>query len=233
MTILKVLLIVALAGAPQDQNEELFSAARKGDVAAVRALLAKGVNVNAKTQYGATALSYACDRGNVEMVKLLLESGADPNAKDTFYGEVPLGWALYKGHAEIVKLLLEKGALGKDRALMTAAQSGKLDLAKAVLDVGGVKQEVLNSALSKALAGKFTEVAELLKKAGAQPAAADFQVDPDTLKSYTGTYSNEQVGILTFTFQDGKLLGQLTGSRYSMSVRSIRPLLQSKKSRQL
>jgi ankyrin repeat protein len=166
MTAIKVLLILALAGAQQDQNEEFLTAARKGDVAAVKALLAKGVNVNAKTRYGATALSYACDRGNVEMVKLLLDSGADVNAKDTFYGEVPIGWA-------------------------AAAQRGNTDMARVVLEIGGVKQDVMNSALGRALANNFNEIAEMLKKAGAQPPPpATFQIDADTLKSYAGVFKH-------------------------------------------
>src|SRR5215467_14021541 len=77
----------------KDKNEEFFAAARKGDVAALKTFLDHGVDVNAKTRYGATALSYACDKGHLEVVKLLIERGADPNVRDTFYGEVPLGWA--------------------------------------------------------------------------------------------------------------------------------------------
>jgi ankyrin repeat protein len=212
MTAIRVLLILALAGAQQDQNEEFWSAARKGDIPAVKALLAKGVDVNAKTRYGATALSYACDRGNVEMVKLLLDSGADVNVKDTFYGEVPIGWAASKGNAPVVKLLLEKGAEGKDRVLMIAAQRGNSEMAKVVLETGGVKQDVMNSALGRALANNHAEIAEMLKKAGAQPPpAATFQVDSETLKSYVGVYRNDQVGNITFTFPEGKLVGQVAG----------------------
>src|SRR5262245_32710088 len=78
----------------QDTNEEFFAAARKGDVAAVKAMVEKGTDINARTKYGATALSYACDKGHVELVKYLLDHGADVNVKDTFYGEVTLGWAI-------------------------------------------------------------------------------------------------------------------------------------------
>src|ERR1044071_4184750 len=127
-------LLLPVAAFAQNLNEEFFAAARKGDVAAVKAFLDKGVDVNAKTQYGATALSYACDKGHIEVVKLLIERGADVNMKDTFYGEVPLGWALVKGHTEIIKLLLERGAQGKERALMTGADAGNAELVKAVLD---------------------------------------------------------------------------------------------------
>src|SRR5262245_28972362 len=131
-TVYKPLLMLALLLCPlivnaQDQNEEFFAAARRGDIAVVKAFLEKGVNVNSKTRYGATALSYACDKGHAELVRLLIERGADVNVKDTFYGEVPLGWALSHGHAQIVKLLLEKGAAGIERALMAGVQDGNAE----------------------------------------------------------------------------------------------------------
>ena len=52
----------------------------------------------------------ASDNGNKEIVKLLLEKGADVNAKN-MYGETPLHKAASdNGNKEIVTLLLEKGA---------------------------------------------------------------------------------------------------------------------------
>src|SRR6185295_12326751 len=128
-----VLFLCPLVAGAQDLNEEFFAAARKGDTAAVKALLDKGVNVNAKTRYGATALSFACDHESVEMVKLLLERGADPNTRDTFYGEAPIGWAISKGNVQIVKLLLDKGATGIERALSEGIRSGNIELVKVCL----------------------------------------------------------------------------------------------------
>src|SRR5437016_14126272 len=108
--LLALVLLFPLSSSAQDGNEEFFAAARKGDVAAVKAFLDKGVDVNTKTRYGATALSYACDKGHTEVVRLLLERGADPDVKDTFYGATPMGWAAPKGYTEIVKLLIDKGS---------------------------------------------------------------------------------------------------------------------------
>jgi hypothetical protein len=51
--------------------EALADAARKGDAAAVRGLLDEGVDVNTKFRYGTTALSFACDRGHLDVAKLL------------------------------------------------------------------------------------------------------------------------------------------------------------------
>ena len=195
-----------------DLNEDLLAAVRKSDVAAVKALLDQGANVNAKTPYGATPLSYACDRGNLEIVNLLLERGAEVNAKDTFYGETPLGWALSKGHTAIVKALIEKGAEGKDRALMVGVNSGNVEIVKFVLEKGGLKPDTLKLALNSATKNKRAEIEELLKKAGAiaspQP---NFQVAPETLKTYAGTYKNSDGMEIKLTFQDGKLTGGPTG----------------------
>jgi hypothetical protein len=200
-------LLVAVTAAAQEKNEEFFAAARKGDIAAVKALLDQGVEVNSKTRYGATALSYACDKGHVELVRFLIERGADVNMKDTFYGEVPLGWALSHGNAQIVKLLLDKGATGIERALMNGVDQGNTEIVKVVLDKGGLKPETLNNALRRASAGSNKEIVEQLKKAGA--VAVEVSVEPEVLKSYVGSYKNEQVGEVTFVLKDGKLVGSV------------------------
>ena len=56
-------------------KSEIADAAMRGDVAAVRALLAKKVNVNAPQNDGSTALHWAVQRGNVELVNLLVRVG--------------------------------------------------------------------------------------------------------------------------------------------------------------
>lgn len=211
-----LLTLLSINAIAQDQNEAFFAAARKGDTAAVKAFLDKGVDVNSKTKYGATALSFACDRGNVEMVKLLLDRGADPNVKDTFYGEVPMGWALSHNYLEVVKLLLQKGADGKERALNAAVQEGNTELVKVVVDMGGLKQESLNSALLRA--GDKAEIIAILKKAGAT--APNFKVDPETLKTFTGTYKNDQVGDMLFEVHEGKLRGKIGGQNWFNTVPS-------------
>jgi len=205
-----LLLLLSAAATPatfaQDQNDQLFEAARKGDAAAVKALLDRGVDVNAKFRYGATALSYAADKGHLEVVKLLLERKADVNVKDTFYGATPIIWAAQKGHAKVVEALLAGGAEGRDDALQIGAGEGKLELVKVVLAAGGLNAEALTGALAAATRAKHTEIVELLTKAGAvPPPAADFQVDAETLKSYVGTYKPPSGNDFTVALKDGKL----------------------------
>ncbi|HLL17088.1 MAG TPA: ankyrin repeat domain-containing protein [Pyrinomonadaceae bacterium] len=209
LSLLLLLLLPAMpaALAAQDQKEELFDAARKGDAAAVKALLDRGVDVNTKFRYGATALSYASDKGHLEVVKLLLERKAEVNVKDTFYGATPIIWAAQKGHAKIVEALLAAGAEGREDALQIGAGEGNLELVKVVLAAGKLNAEALTGALSAATRAKHTEIVELLTKAGAvPPPAADFQVDAETLKTYVGTYKPAAGGDFTVALKDGKLV---------------------------
>lgn len=187
---------LTLAQAPALTKAEQFQdAARKGDAAAVRKLLDEGVDVNTKFRYNATALFYACDHGHVEVVKVLLDKGADLTVKDTFYGFTPLmlatGPAQKKRpeHTEIAKLLIAKGAPGKEIALNSAVRSGDASLAKVVLDSGGVAAANLSDALEMAQAQKKTEIAALLEQAGAKP-HEELTMEPAQLQRFAGTYKN-------------------------------------------
>ncbi|MHB1141596.1 MAG: ankyrin repeat domain-containing protein [Sulfuricaulis sp.] len=97
------------ASAYAADDSPLFEAVRRGDKAAVEALLAKGADVNAKGEYGYTPLHEA-SRGQKDIAGLLLAKGADVNAKDN-YGKTPLSYGVTQnGNTDLVKLLLAKGA---------------------------------------------------------------------------------------------------------------------------
>ncbi|MGH9755376.1 MAG: ankyrin repeat domain-containing protein [Blastocatellia bacterium] len=202
-------LLVSLApiGAlAQSVNDDLIAAARKSDVEAVKELLAKGADPNAKTRYGATPLFFACDRGNLEIVKMLVERGADVNTRDTFYNSTAVGWAVSKNHTAIVKLLLEKGANSKQIVMRAAINEVKPDIVKTLLEMGGFKPEELTDFLTVAERSKQAEIAELLKKAGAQPKPKiEYKVEPEKLRLYEGSFKGEQFEMVV-KIKDGKLI---------------------------
>ena len=111
--------------------QSLSEAAFTGDIAAMKQGLAGGADPNAKDpQSGSTLLAAAALMGHTEIVTLLLEHGADVNARSRDDGTA-LHAAAFLGHTETVKLLLEKGADTTLRNNMggTAIAGAKLDWA--------------------------------------------------------------------------------------------------------
>lgn len=187
----------------QELNDQFWEAVRKGDLAAVTALLDKGADVNARFRYGATALFKAAERGHTEIVKLLLARGADVTVKDTFYGATAMTWALDSGHVETVRALLEKDSSSVGEVLMTGVREGNVVLVEVALARGGAKAETLTAALAAAMNDKEkAAIVEMLKKAGAVPPV---EIDALTLQTYVGKYKNEQGVEFSLTTRDGKL----------------------------
>jgi ankyrin repeat protein len=48
--------------------------------------------------------------GNLDAIKVLLDHGAQINAKETLRGTTPLMWAADEGHAPAIQLLIQRGA---------------------------------------------------------------------------------------------------------------------------
>jgi hypothetical protein len=112
---------------------QLHHCARKGLTTSVKRLLSiRNINVNVKDdEYGATPLHYAAANGHVKIVRLLLQNGAEVNAKDR-RDRTPLHYAAIHGHIDILHLLVEIGAdleaqtNNGSRALHIAAWEGHL-----------------------------------------------------------------------------------------------------------
>jgi ankyrin repeat protein len=82
----------------------LHIAATKGYIEIAELLIARGADVNARTNTNKTPLFFASREGHSRMVSLLLSRGADPLIT-TAEGFTPISIAGEKGHAQIVELL--------------------------------------------------------------------------------------------------------------------------------
>jgi hypothetical protein len=216
-------LAAAQATPPETKAEQLSAAARRGDAATVKKLLDQGVDPNTKFRYGVTALTYACDHGHLEVVKVLLAHGADMNVKDTFYGSTPLGLAISPAqtkkpeHTEIAKLLIAKGAAGKEDALSSAVSDGDAALTKFILDSGGLPAPILTDALENAKASNKNDIVLLLVTAGARP-YDDFKIDAAQLARYAGSYQDARASSIVCTVNGSRLAAAAFGQKFVLSA---------------
>lgn len=89
---------------PPGPSDDLHRAASKGNLAGVNAALSAGADINSIDSRGITALYWSANQGHIEVARLLLQKGADPNLR------YPIIIASARGYLEIVKLLVAKGA---------------------------------------------------------------------------------------------------------------------------
>lgn len=101
-------------------NTPLHLAVRELRTACVRELTSCSrtppVHLNITSYAGVSALHLAVHRGNCEIIKMLLEAGADVNQRDLGSGRSPLHWAVESQRSEVVELLLSAGALVNQRS---------------------------------------------------------------------------------------------------------------------
>ncbi len=128
-------------------QEQLTSAVFGSRTKEVSALLRRGADVNGPDKRGTTPLYKASVQGETEIVRVLLEAGADPNLESAGETEgTPLCAAAAWGRTEIVRLLLKFGAdpnrveganTYPTRALNWATQNGHLECVDLLLAAGG------------------------------------------------------------------------------------------------
>ena len=158
------------------QENELITAAGKGDLSRVKALLNSGTDVNVKNERGGTALLRASFYGYLEIVQILLSDGAEINAK-TNDGKTALMYASLNGHLDVVQVLLAKGAVVNvketedgETALMVSSQNGHLEIVKALLnkapDVNATDNKGWSALMWASLNG-YLEIVEALLAKGA------------------------------------------------------------------
>ena len=120
---------------------EVAGAAERGDLAAVKSLIAKKADVNATQPDGSTALHWAVYRNDVVMLDALLQAGAKAKVTNR-NGISPLYMASLYGNPVVITRLLKQGADATEKGpngetmLMLAARNGSPDAVKALLVPG-------------------------------------------------------------------------------------------------
>ncbi len=112
-------------------------------------LIVLGANFDWQNEYnhGMKPLHMAAWNGKVEIVRMLIDAGADVNAQDDEEDTkcTPLHYAAFNGHEEIVRMLIDAGANlnvqnGSDSTpLHDAAQNEQVKVIKILIDAGARK----------------------------------------------------------------------------------------------
>ena len=196
---------------------ELSRYTMEGNGREVGRLLAKGVNPNGgydvtvgiNCKLEAPPMCLAAVNGHIDVVKLLLESGGDPNRVNN-YGETPLHLAARSRCVQAVKILIDAVAdlnapdKWGDSPLYYAVRNNHLDMVKLLLDAGaklignGHRRTPLHWA---ALWGN-SDMVKLLLNEGADPNAATIlgatplsmaqeQGHEDVVKLFRNTYGTQ------------------------------------------
>jgi len=175
-TALVLLGLATAAAAADDKGGALIEAMKRGDTAAVRALLAQGAPAGARYGDGSTPLHWAAYRGDLEATRLLIRAGADVNAVNDL-GITALWIASENAGTAVMSLLLESGANPNlapptnGTPLMVASRVGNVDGVARLLargaDVHARETANEQTALMWAVSAKQPAVVKQLLAAGA------------------------------------------------------------------
>jgi uncharacterized protein len=123
-------------------GDELIYEAMQGNLVGIRQLLANGGDVNFANQCGVTALMMACQWNRTEVVRFLLDKGADVHPRDAQSGFNALMYSCLSGNSHLVRLVLAEqpmvdatDAAGRT-ALMMAAILGRSEVVRLLVQGG-------------------------------------------------------------------------------------------------
>jgi ankyrin repeat protein len=152
----------------------LMNAVKNNDVALVRELIQQGVNVNELDANKDASLIIAAYKGYTEIVKLLLEAGADVSVVDPGMQATALHAAAYAGHAQAAKLLIEhnididkQGPYNGYTALHDAVWQNNIETARALIEAGAnlhIKSHTGETPLEFAKSRNHREIVALIEQ---------------------------------------------------------------------
>jgi outer membrane protein assembly factor BamB len=213
-----VLLLVATASLA-DSTRDLQLAARAGDLKEVRRLIDSGVPVDASDDWGTTPLALAATNNQTEVVRFLLDHGADPSSRETFFGASVLDLALWKGAPDfrIAKMLLAAGAADRVTALAQGLESGDLDLARAAAASGPLTES--DAADLRAQLGELEdEPGKILASVKTEPDPPPPSYSAKQLAEFAGSFEGREGASAKFAVSEGRLLLDFGGSRTSLTA---------------
>ena len=171
---------LGLSAAETNLSNEFYTAIRNNDMAKLEALVEQGGNVNIADDKGITPLMNAAALGSPEAVQLLLDKGADVNARNTF-NATALIWAA--ADLRKVKLLVAHKAdvnaaskVGHTPLLVAALSDPSIEIVRLLISKGADIKAVDNqkkTALYSATAGNDMATIRLLVDAGLDVNAPD------------------------------------------------------------
>ena len=217
--LLGCLLIGVMPALASAGTSDAADAAQRNDIAALRSMVSKRVDVNAPQPDGTTALHWAAHWNDVEAVKLLIGAGAHAATTNRF-GASPLSEAATSGNADLVKVLLDAGADAKalstpdgETVLMSAARTGNVDAVRLLLDrgadVNARERYKGQTALMWAAAERHAPVVKLLLERGADWRIRGFdrETKPPKLSAASAISPIPRGGFtaLMFTAREGDL----------------------------
>jgi ankyrin repeat protein/ketosteroid isomerase-like protein len=131
--------------------DQLVRAAEQNTYDAVALLIELGFDVNARSR--TAPLHEAAMRGNLAVIRLLLDHGADPNIHDTGYDATPAGWAKHQGQYEAQQLL---------EALEQPAPPTRTEDGTVPATQPGAAMRTVTAAFTAVSEGRFDELGSML-----------------------------------------------------------------------
>jgi len=157
-------------------SEEFLKTLDRRDTTAAHLFIIAGINPNARDEDEQTALMLASRRGQTDIVKVLLEKGADVSPRETKFGWTAFLLAANGGHTEVARMLLDRGVDVNMKTnegmtgLIGAASYGHTETVELLLDRGAdvnARNRYGLTPLMSAAEGGHSEIVRMLLDKGA------------------------------------------------------------------